>query len=446
MKPLFAPDPVNASTPYICSVTPVTRALHGFIRIACVWVALWVTAFSGGVNVAQAALAVAPAVAPARLDLRSLDWRAIITGDAALKHPDVTAIGDAGESGPYVEAPGGAAGYALIDAIEFGDVSGDAQEEAVIQLFSGGTAGNTGVLVYTADANNKPVLAVALPGYKIYGRPDAGKLLVQQPIYAGWEPNCCASGLSTTTYQLRGRAPRFSLNRISSKNAGYPETRQLTVEQYYEYLAAKNYRAAYAFLSPRFQRTQPFNRWQAGFANTQSFTVEGAAGGANGAVALLLTSVDKVNGTDGTTRYGVSWQLVWSNAAKQWLLDRSTVTKLADDLGAIRGQLTYPSEDIPALNVYAKNTTTGNVISLTTGVSQGSYLIWALAGTYQVFAYLPDDSKTPSGAYTQFVVCGSSQNCTDHLLVPVTVVAGKVTDEINLTDWYAPAGTVPPKP
>ncbi len=432
--------PISALThiPVTVSTTAVVRAPHWFIRTACVWVALFAALFSSSTSSTHAA--------PARLDLRSLDWRTIITADAALKHPDVPAIGDAGEPGPYVEATGGAAGYALIDAIEFGDVSGDAQDEAIIQLFSGGTAGNTGVLVYSVDANEKPVLAVALPGYKIYGRPDAGRLLVQEPIYAGWEPNCCASGLNTKTYRLRGRAPRFSLTRLSSRNAGHPETKQLTVEQYYQYLTAKDYRAAYAFLSPNFQRTQAFDRWQAGFARTQSFTVEGVAGGANGTVALLLTSTDKTNSGTQTTRYGIAWRLVWSNAAKQWLLDRSTVTILAADTGAIRGQLAYPSEEIPALTLYARNTVTGKIVSLNTTANQNNYLVWAPAGTYEVFAYLQKGSDSLSGAYTHFVVCGGSQSCTDHALLPVTVAAGAVTDDVNLTDWYAPEGIVPPKP
>ena len=83
---------------------------------------------------------------------------------------------------------------------------------------------------------------------------------------------------------------------------------------------------------------------------------------------------------------------------------------------------------------------------MNTSPNQGSYLMWVPAGAYQVFAYLQNGQTTLSGAYTQFVVCGSSQSCTDHALLPVVVTAGAVTDEINLTDWYAPEGTVPPKP
>ena len=414
--------------------------------MACVWVALCATVLA--TTFAGAPVLAITQAAPPHLDLRTVDWRAVLTNDPALKHPEVPMAEGVTDYGPYVQATDDAMGYAMIEAIEYGDVSGDGQDEAVIQLFSGGTAGNLGVLVYSVNAKDQPVLAAAVAGYKIYGRPDNGRLMVQQPVYAGWEANCCASGYNISSYQLRGRAPRFSLARLSSRNAGYFESKPMTVEQYYQYIANKDYRAAYNFLSPRFRRTQSFSRWQAELASTKAITVEGAGGGPNGAVSVLVTSRKETLDADVdiTTHEGMTWQLVWSNAAKQWLLDRVTATELADDFGAIRGQLAYPSEGIPALTVFAKNTATGEVISVTTVADEGSYLLWGPAGTYEVFAYVQAGEETPSGAYTQFVVCGGSQTCTDHALVPVTIAAGQLTDNINISDWYAPAGTVPPKP
>jgi hypothetical protein len=39
-------------------------------------------------------------------------------------------------------------------------------------------------------------------------------------------------------------------------------------------------------------------------------------------------------------------------------------------------------------------------------------------------------------AYSQYVVCGLTENCTDHGMIPVTVTAGQLTANINILDNY----------
>ena len=62
-------------------------------------------------------------------------------------------------------------------------------------------------------------------------------------------------------------------------------------------------------------------------------------------------------------------------------------------------------------------------------------------GDYYVFARVTGDESDSGGGYTADVLCGMT--CADHSLVPVTIEDGKATREVNITDWYAPAGTFP---
>jgi hypothetical protein len=61
-------------------------------------------------------------------------------------------------------------------------------------------------------------------------------------------------------------------------------------------------------------------------------------------------------------------------------------------------------------------------------------------------AYVPGDAPDWGGGYTAAVLCGLSVDCTDHGLLPVTVIAGQVTSGIDPTDWYAEPGAFPPNP
>jgi hypothetical protein len=114
--------------------------------------------------------------------------------------------------------------------------------------------------------------------------------------------------------------------------------------------------------------------------------------------------------------------------------------------GAISGRLGFPSEVVPPQKVYAIEVVGPRVYSVTTTMNQQTFTINGVApGTYYVVAYLANDPFR-SGAYSQFVLCGLTANCTDHQLVPVTVRAGETTREVRVEDWYAPGGSFPPQP
>lgn len=122
-------------------------------------------------------------------------------------------------------------------------------------------------------------------------------------------------------------------------------------------------------------------------------------------------------------------------------------------LGTVTGNLSYPSSFIPAMRVVFFSITDGSVSYTDTGMNQGTYSMDLPAGSYDVVAYpysagvhaAGSPKLSEAGGYTQMVPCGLSADCTDHSLIPITVVAGQTT-MVNPGDWYAPEGTFPPLP
>lgn len=116
----------------------------------------------------------------------------------------------------------------------------------------------------------------------------------------------------------------------------------------------------------------------------------------------------------------------------------------ASSTGLISGKLSFPSERIPALTIFAIRVDNGKntYYSIQTEEHQSSYSIRVDPGVYQVLAYVDDYA----GGYTQYVQCGMGYQCQDHSLVPVIVQAGDIFTGIDLQDWYAPSGTFPLRP
>ncbi len=118
--------------------------------------------------------------------------------------------------------------------------------------------------------------------------------------------------------------------------------------------------------------------------------------------------------------------------------------------GAIRGTLGYPSDGVPALDVYAIGINEMEGITYRTRTESGAttFTISDVApGDYHLVAYLADaPTATIAGAYTAAVACGLTFECTDHTLLPVTVAPGETVTGIAVRDWYAPEGSFPPRP
>jgi hypothetical protein len=112
--------------------------------------------------------------------------------------------------------------------------------------------------------------------------------------------------------------------------------------------------------------------------------------------------------------------------------------------GLITGDLSFPSEQIPALTIIATRIDNGKntYYSIQTADGQSSYALRVDPGVYNVVAYAGDFA----GGYSEYVICGLGINCGDHDLLPVSVQAGDMLSDINPGDWYAPVGTFPMRP
>ena len=117
--------------------------------------------------------------------------------------------------------------------------------------------------------------------------------------------------------------------------------------------------------------------------------------------------------------------------------------------GSISGIVGFPGEEIPALRIYAIAVDGNAHYSANSARRQPRFSITDLPpGKYFIVAYPVKKGDTPAeaGGWTRFVQCGMSVQCKDHSLVPVTVTAGGTASGVNVADWYAQAGTLPPEP
>ena len=126
----------------------------------------------------------------------------------------------------------------------------------------------------------------------------------------------------------------------------------------------------------------------------------------------------------------------------------ATTTAPASVSGAVSGHLSYPSEVTPELRVAAFDATDASRVAFVDTVpNQSVYRIGGLQpGRYHVVAYVLDPASVEAGGYSRAVTCGLSAGCTDHALLDVVVASGQTVENVDPQDWYAPAGTFPPRP
>lgn len=108
--------------------------------------------------------------------------------------------------------------------------------------------------------------------------------------------------------------------------------------------------------------------------------------------------------------------------------------------GSISGSVSFPSEGIPKMEVCAEDTTTKETIC-TSEIQEDSsyssgmgYKLEVPAGTYYVYAKLPNDSY--KAYYNEFVTCGLQASCPSHKLIPVEVGQDQQVSQIDPQDWY----------
>jgi len=265
-------------------------------------------------------------------DLRQVNWASVLAHDGHLTHLGTgDDVGKPDGAEPYVavadvqgSGPEDVGGYPLTRQIQYGDLSGDGHLEAAIPLASGGTAGVVGVLVYAQGraAADPPTLVAALAGYKMGIRIQNQRLWLTEPVYVGWEPNCCPSGSSEFQYTFR----RGKLTVQGSRETGWTGAIEQTVDRFYTLLGAKEFTAAYELLGPTFKATQPFDKWQAGYAGLSS--VSSAVTSDPEKSPSWVTVEVRATNAGKKQHFVVRWLTRYSRAGHHWLLDWPSVTVL----------------------------------------------------------------------------------------------------------------------
>ena len=95
-------------------------------------------------------------------------------------------------------------GELVEEDIQYVDLTGDSLEEAIVPLFSGGTAGNIALWVYGYVGEDLEALLAQPDSYKIVARVEDGMLVLVDPVYGPDDPNCCPSQLRNRYYEWDG--------------------------------------------------------------------------------------------------------------------------------------------------------------------------------------------------------------------------------------------------
>ena len=106
----------------------------------------------------------------------------------------------------------------------------------------------------------------------------------------------------------------------------------------------------------------------------------------------------------------------------------------------VEGSLTFPSDFVPAMNVYAREVDSVRLHLVSTTESQVSFKMDLPAGRYIFFAE-PSQPGAPEiyGAYTQSAVCKAhkiTDRCDDHS--PIVYVVGAKSAAPVISDWTIP--------
>ena len=121
------------------------------------------------------------------------------------------------------------------------------------------------------------------------------------------------------------------------------------------------------------------------------------------------------------------------------------LTSCASTTGIVQGKLCFPSEYIPAMNVYLKASNSKAIYKLVSKENEQAFTFKKIPeGSYVAYAYtveatmldLNNKKYKGSGGFTKFVPCGLSVDCKDHSLISFKVKKGKTTNAIDICDWY----------
>ncbi len=327
----------------------------------------------------------APVVEPAQAQaIRKTNWPDAIKKDPALQIDPTLS----NAQGPYVTVKGNQniGGYAVFEPISYVDMDGDGIEEAAIMLASGGTAGVTSFVVYK-QSSPAPRLTTWGQGYKLRLLVEQGKLVAANALYAGWEPNCCPSGIGYTSYILKDN----KLGLAAERSEGLKEALEPTVSHFYDLLNARKFDEAYKLLSDSYQAANPYPEWVKGFAATRKIdAVVKEETTTPNTVRVNLTATDSTSGGSQTTRrFNGTWKLQWNGGLPGWTLNSPAIQ---EDTAAPKATVTALFK--PILTELKAKTSVPILLPTDFGPDDGKVPLYASLGKADKTGYIIDVSFT----------------------------------------------------
>jgi hypothetical protein len=124
----------------------------------------------------------------------------------------------------------------------------------------------------------------------------------------------------------------------------------------------------------------------------------------------------------------------------------------SNKVATVKGTLCFPSEYIPKMNVYLKESKSNKTYKLITTDNQQSFKFKRIPfGDYQAYAYTAESlgmdtngkNVKSKGGYTHAVPCGLTVKCNDHRLILIKLRTRSNKEAIKICDWYG--ADVPPE-
>jgi hypothetical protein len=107
--------------------------------------------------------------------------------------------------------------------------------------------------------------------------------------------------------------------------------------------------------------------------------------------------------------------------------------------GTIEGSISFPSQVVPPLTVYAAEIDTARIHAKELLRGRTNFALEVPPGRYLVFL-APNETGAPKiyGAYTQYSRCAPQREgqCEDHALLTVTVSSKGAHPAVSIDDWY----------
>ena len=110
-------------------------------------------------------------------------------------------------------------------------------------------------------------------------------------------------------------------------------------------------------------------------------------------------------------------------------------------LALVRGDICYPGQRSPAMLVFFRDLSSDQVFELLVGEHQDNYTIELPAGSYYAYAWV--EQYQVGGLFSKKMVCGDSEECTDHSPARITLKGGQIVDHIDICDWSHTAENLP---